>query len=109
MQNKENINGKRNSMDVKEAIKNAYSSSSHTILTSAIIMILLTGILSYAFSDPAVGQICQTISKGALSATIIILFILPGTLVTFDRFIFLKKSFSKDIMNFKRNFKIGSE
>ena len=56
----------------------------------ASIMVLVTGIIGYCFADPTVGQICRTISIGALSATLLILFVLPGLLVTFDRLIVKK-------------------
>ncbi len=78
---------KRAGMEAKEALAAAYHGSIHTILTSASIMVIVTGIIGYCFEDPTVGQICRTISIGALSATVLILFILPGLLVVFDRFI----------------------
>lgn len=79
---------KRASMGVREALVEAYSGSIHTILTSGLIIILVTGILGYAFANPTVGQICQTISKGALCATILIVFILPGILAVFDKLVY---------------------
>ena len=80
----------RGLLDGKEALSAAYDGSIHTILTSASIMVLVTGIIGYCFADPTVGQICRTISIGALSATLLILFVLPGLLVTFDRLIVKK-------------------
>lgn len=78
---------KRKIFDVKEALTEAYNDSIHTILTSGLIIILLIGLVGYAFSNPTVGQICQTISKGALCATLLIVFILPGILVVFDKLV----------------------
>lgn len=78
---------KRGSMEPKEALIAAYNGSIHTILTSGLIMIIVTAILGYTFENPTVGQICQTISKGAFCATILIVFILPGILATFDKVI----------------------
>lgn len=77
----------RQKNSVAEALREAYNGSIHTILTSGLILILVTGIIGYCVSDPTIGQICRTISTGALSATILILFILPGLLSTFDRLI----------------------
>lgn len=77
----------RQKNSVKEALQEAYNGSIHTILTSGLILILVTGIIGYCVSDPTIGQICRTISTGALSATLLILFILPGLLSTFDRLI----------------------
>jgi predicted RND superfamily exporter protein len=82
---------KREVMDSKGALKAAYEGSVHTILTSGLIMILVTGIVGYCFEDPVVGQICRTIAIGALSASSLILFVLPGLLATFDRFVVKKK------------------
>lgn len=82
---------KRVVADVKDALKEAYNSSIHTIMTSGLILILVTGIIGYTVSEPTIGQICRTISTGALSATLLILFILPGLLSTFDRLITRKK------------------
>lgn len=76
---------KRQTMEAKDALTAAYDGSIHTILTSGLIMILVTGIIGYCFSDPTIGQICRTISIGALSATLLILFVLPGLLAALDR------------------------
>ncbi|MDE7131860.1 MAG: MMPL family transporter [Lachnospiraceae bacterium] len=82
---------KRKTLEIKEALIEAYNGSIHTILTSGLIIILLVGLVGYAFSNPTIGQICQTISKGALCATILIIFILPGILAVFDRLVSGKK------------------
>jgi predicted RND superfamily exporter protein len=78
---------KRKSMETKEALIGAYNASIHTILTSGLIMVVVTGILGYAFEDPTIGQICHTISLGATCALILIVFILPGMLAVFDKLI----------------------
>lgn len=82
---------KRATMNIREALIAAYNGSIHTILTSGLIMILVTGILGNFFANPTIGQICQSISKGALCATLLIIFILPGILATFDKVICRKK------------------
>ncbi len=78
---------KRDALGAKEALAAALNASIHTILTSGLIMILVTGILGALFENPTIGQICRTISVGALCATILIVFILPGILSVFDRWI----------------------
>ncbi len=78
---------KRKELGMKEAIIEAYNGSIHTILTSGLIMVVITAIMGYAFADPTIGQICHTISKGAAVAIILILFILPGVLAVFDKWI----------------------
>ena len=82
---------KRRSMDRQEAVRSAYDGALHTILTSALIMIVAAGILGYVFANPAIGEICLTISRGAISATLLIVFVLPGVLAALDRFVVRKK------------------
>jgi|GEM_PF-177746 len=77
----------RKSMGRQEALAAAYNGSAHTVFTSGLIMVLVTGIVGMAFKNPTIGQICLTISKGALCAVLLIIFILPGIIATFDRFI----------------------
>lgn len=75
---------------IRASLTAAYAGATHTILTSGLIMILVTAIISLSGADPTIGQICQTISLGALSATLLILLVLPGLLATFDRFVVKK-------------------
>ena len=77
----------RRDSDSLTAIRKAYDGALHTILTSAMIMIVAAGILGFVFANPAIGEICLTISRGALSATVLIIFVLPGAMAAFDRFI----------------------
>lgn len=86
---------KRKTLGIREALEASYEGSIHTILTSGLIMILVTGIIGFSPVDPTIGQICQTISLGALSATLLILFVLPGLLAAFDRFVVKKEKISK--------------
>lgn len=75
----------RRKADRLTAVREAYEGSLHTILTSAMIMIVAAGILGFVFANPAIGEICLTISRGAFSATLLIVFILPGVLAALDR------------------------
>ena len=74
-----------------DALKAAYSGSIHTILTSGLILVLVTAIVGNFFGEPTISAIVQTISIGALCAIVLILFILPGQLDCFDRFILKKR------------------
>ncbi len=76
----------RQKMDVKEAVSEALINSSHTILTSSLIMMSITGILGIMMSG-AVSSILSTVAIGSLSATVLVLFALPALLAIFDRFI----------------------
>ncbi|MBQ6660341.1 MAG: MMPL family transporter [Lachnospiraceae bacterium] len=76
----------RRSESVPEALKKAYEGSIHTILTSGLIIVIVTAVFGQCFGEPTVEQICRTISMGAASAILLILFILPGVLACLDRF-----------------------
>lgn len=78
---------KRQTMEIPQALAASYSHSIHTILTSGLIMILATAAIGLSPVEPTIAQICQTISLGALSATVLILFVLPGLLAACDRFV----------------------
>lgn len=75
----------RKTMDIKESIAAAYDGSIHTILTSGLIMIVVTGVIGFSPVDPTIAQICQTLSIGTLSATLLILFVLPGVISALDK------------------------
>ncbi len=75
----------RKTKGIRESLAAAYNGSTHTILTSGLIMVFVTGVLGFAPIDPTISQICLTVSIGALSACILILFILPGVLAAFDK------------------------
>ena len=75
----------RKTMDIKQSLVAAYNGSTHTIFTSGLIMVLVTGILGFSPIDPTISQICLTVAIGALSACVLILFILPGVLAAFDK------------------------
>ena len=81
----------RKTMDVKDALTAAYNGSIHTILTSGLIMVIVTGVIGFSPVDPTIAQICLTISIGSLSAILLILFVLPGLLAAFDKLIVRKK------------------
>ena len=78
-----------------QALRETYARSIHTILTSGLFMIFGTGTLAVSPVDPTIGQICQSISLGALSATLLVIFILPGMLAALDRFVAGKSRDSK--------------
>lgn len=83
----------RQSMGVKDALIASYNGSIHTFMTSGLIMIVVTGILGKFFPDPTMGEICKIISSGALTAVILIIFILPGILAVCDKLVTPKTRF----------------
>lgn len=87
---------KRRFMGVDEAVREAYAGSIHTIMTSGLIIVLVVGIVGNCFSNPVIGQICKTLSIGALCASLLILFILPGLLAAFDKMVIHKNKKQKN-------------
>ena len=77
--------------DPKEAIRASYKGSLRTILTSALILTLVVGLLSFAFKEAATQQICRILSVGCLIATLLVIFLLPAMLACVDRFVAPKK------------------
>ena len=81
----------RSQLSPPDALKAAYEGSVHSIMTSGLIIVLITGIFGYTYPDPTIAEICRTIAIGALSATLVILFILPGILAALDRLVVRRK------------------
>lgn len=81
----------RKTLDVKQALEKTFKESIHTILTSSIIIIVITGIIGLSPADPAISEICLTLSVGTISALLLILFVLPGLIATFDRVVTKRK------------------
>ncbi|MDY4959850.1 MAG: MMPL family transporter, partial [Lentihominibacter sp.] len=69
------------------ALTEAFRGSFHTILTSATILFVAVGILSFAFKEEATRQICRILSLGCLIATLLVILILPAVLACCDRFV----------------------
>lgn len=80
----------RLTMNVKEAIINAYNKSIHTIISSSSILIIVTLIVAN-FASAIAAKICETISEGAVASLVLILFVLPGVLASCDKLICRKK------------------
>ena len=81
----------RKTANVKDALKSAYAGAIHTIMTSGLILILVTAAVGGMFNNPTVSAIVRTISMGALCATILILFVLPGILAACDKIVTKKR------------------
>ena len=77
----------RASMSKINSIRKAYMSSTHTIFTSGMIMTLAPLAMSLMLDDPTTVMILQCIAAGAFAAVLLIIFVLPGLLAAFDRFV----------------------
>ena len=76
----------RKNFDAKQAIIESYNKSIHTIITSSLILTICTLVVAI-FTNAAASRICETISEGTICATILIIFVLPGTLATINKII----------------------
>ena len=74
-----------------ESIRRAYISSTHTILTSGMIMTLAPLAMSLMIDDTMIEMILRCIAAGALASVLLIIFVLPGLLAAFDRFVIRKR------------------
>ncbi|MDR2421602.1 MAG: MMPL family transporter [Oscillospiraceae bacterium] len=79
----------RRGMGAREALADALRRSIHTIATSSLLLVMITGILGamLAVSDGAISAILLTIAKGGVCAAALTTLVLPGLLAAFDRFV----------------------
>ncbi|MBO4417912.1 MAG: MMPL family transporter [Bacteroidales bacterium] len=70
----------RKTEDVQHSIQTAFEGSSHSVLTSGLILILVPMVMSFVMSDAMINSILKSLSIGALSSVMIILFLLPAVL-----------------------------
>ncbi|MBQ7254035.1 MAG: MMPL family transporter [Bacteroidales bacterium] len=70
----------RKTEDVQHSIQRAFEGSSHSVLTSGLILILVPMVMSFVMADPMIASILKSLSIGALASVTIILFLLPAVL-----------------------------
>lgn len=75
-----------------DSIRKAYLASTHTIFTSGTIMTLAPFAMSIMIDDATIATILRCIAAGALAAVLLIIFVLPGLLAAFDKFVVGRKS-----------------
>ena len=81
--------------NIKNALINSYNNSINTIITSASILSIVTLIIGHLSTDTS-SKICQTISKGTICSTILIILFLPAFLTIFDKIITKKDKVFKN-------------
>lgn len=77
----------RKTMDEYEASKQAYHGSIRTIMTSGLIMVFGPGAMALLVDDVAISAIVGCLSIGSSVSILLILCVLPGVLVAFDRWV----------------------
>ena len=74
----------RREFSVEEALPEVMRRSTHSILTSSLLIVLVT-LICGRFMSGAVASILTTLGIGSLCAILLILFVLPSLLVIFDK------------------------
>ena len=82
----------RRTKDEYEASTAAYKGSIRTIMTSGLIMALGPGVMAVLIDDVAISAIVGCLSIGSAVAILLILCVLPGLLVFFDRWVVKKRT-----------------
>ena len=81
----------RRTLDEYEASTQAYRGSIRTIMTSGLIMVLGPGVMALFVDDIAISSIVGCLAVGSAVSVVLILFVLPGILVAFDKWVVNKK------------------
>lgn len=74
-----------------KAMQGAYKGSIHTIMTSGMILVIAPYVMSIALPDPTISSILSSLTFGALSALLVIIFLMPATLAAVDKIIIRKR------------------
>lgn len=85
----------RQEMDKKDAIVNTISAVTVSILTSGLVLTVVGFLLGYISTHGLLSQLGFFLGKGTICSLIIVLFVLPGLLGVFDRFVVIKQSKKK--------------
>ncbi len=85
----------RQSDDLQGAIEAAYKGSSHSILTSGLILAIVPFAMSFTMQDPLVASILKNLSIGAAVVLVFIFWLLPGVLATLNKLMKSRKKFQK--------------
>lgn len=81
----------RSALEKREAVVQTLSDVTVSILTSGSVLTVVGLLLGYVSSNRLLAQLGIFIGRGAVCSLVIVLFVLPGFLMIFDRFIIKKK------------------
>lgn len=82
---------KRLTLNKQESIHEAFNEAKHTVLTSGLILIMAGYALGFFSSIPSISVFGSLIGRGAILSVVLVLFVLPQTLLIFDKFIIKNK------------------
>jgi len=74
----------RGTLEKEGALQAAYRGSSHSILTSGLILSIVPFVMSAILSDPMIAGILKSLAIGSFCVLLLILFLLPGVLAAMD-------------------------
>ena len=74
----------RKTLDIDGAVAQAYKGSSHSILTSGLILSIVPFTIGHHMDDPMIGSVLVSLSVGAFAILLLILFLLPGIITAMD-------------------------
>ena len=81
--------------DKKEAIVQTISDVTVSILTSGSVLAVVGLLLSYMSTNQLLAQLGLFVGRGAILSLVIVLFVLPGLLLLFDKLIIKNKKENK--------------
>lgn len=74
----------RKEFEVADSLTEAFKGSSHTILTSGLILTIVPYMMAFTMSDPMIASILRCLGTGSLSVVLLLLFVLPGVIAALD-------------------------
>jgi len=74
----------RRKLPLADAIEAAYSGTSHSILTSGLILCIVPGLMPYTMDDPMIASVLKSLAIGTFAILLLILFLLPGVIAVLD-------------------------
>ena len=81
----------RRRADVSLSLAEAYRGSSHSIVTSGLILIIVPFIMSITMKDPMISSILRSLAMGSTVVVFLILFVLPGVIAALDPLLIRKR------------------
>ena len=92
----------RREFSVEEALPEVMRRSTHSILTSSLLIVLVT-LICGRFMSGAVASILTTLGIGSFCAILLILFVLPSLLVIFDKHVIDQEKPENDCLGNEKN------
>ena len=79
-------------LDKREAVQQAISISAVSIMSSGLILSVAGFLLNLICVNQVTAQLGRNLFRGTVMAMMVVIFVLPGLLITLDRFIIRKRT-----------------